>query len=92
MVDRGAILCYNTLLQGNTMTKIEKTAALKTFLNIAAMTAVVIALRVLIEFFGVQVFGIIMISLILIFLIKMMYENEVDKAKILDRLNNKEQQ
>ena len=74
------------------MTKIEKTAALKTFLNIAAMTAVVIALRVLIEFFGVQVFGIIMISLILIFLIKMMYENEVDKAKILDRLNNKEQQ
>ena len=74
------------------MTKIEKTAALKTFLNIAAMTAVVIALRVLIEFFGVQVFGITMISLILIFLIKMMYENEVDKAKILDRLNNKEPQ
>ena len=92
MVDRGAILCYNTLLQGNTMTKIEKTAALKTFLNIAAMTLVVIALRVFIELFGVQVFGITMISLILIFLIKMMYENEVDKAKILDRLNNKEPQ
>ena len=72
------------------MTKIEKTAALKTFLNIAAMTLVVIALRVFIDMFGVQVFGITMISLILIFLIKMMYENEVDKAKILDRLNNKE--
>ena len=74
------------------MTKIEKTAALKTFLNIAAMTLVVIALRVFIDMFGVQVFGITMISLILIFLIKMMYESEVDKAKILDRLNNKEQQ
>ena len=74
------------------MTKIEKTAALKTFLNIAAMTRVVIALRVFIDMFGVQVFGITMISLILIFLIKMMYENEVDKAKILDRLNNKEPQ
>ena len=74
------------------MTKIEKTAALKTFLNIAAMTLVVIALRVFIDMFGVQVFGITMISLILIFLIKMMYENEVDKAKILDRLNNKEPQ
>ena len=74
------------------MTKIEKTAALKTFLNIAAMTGVVIALRVFIDVFGVQVFGITMISLILIFLIKMMYESEVDKAKILDRLNNKEPQ
>jgi cytochrome c oxidase subunit IV len=74
------------------MTKIEKTAALKTFLNIAAMTLVVIALRVFIDMFGVQVFGITMISLILIFLIKMMYESEVDKAKILDRLNNKEPQ
>ena len=72
------------------MTKIEKTAALKTFLNIAAMALVIIALRVFIDLFGVQVFGITMVSLILIFLIKMMYENEVDKAKILDRLNNKE--
>jgi hypothetical protein len=92
MVDRGAIPCYNTLLQGNTMTKIQKTAALKTALTIASMTAIVIALRVFIELFGVQVFGITMISLILIFLIKMMYENEVDKATLLDRLNNKEQQ
>ena len=74
------------------MTKIEKTAALKTFLNIAAMALVIIALRVFIDLFGVQVFGITMVSLILIFLIKMMYENEVDKAKILDRLNNKEPQ
>lgn len=72
------------------MTKIEKTALLKTFLNIAAMTLVIIALRVFIDLFGVQVFGITMVSLILIFLIKMMYENEVDKATILDRLNNKE--
>jgi hypothetical protein len=72
------------------MTKIEKTAALKTFLNIAAMALVIIAFRVFIDLFGVQVFGITMVSLILIFLIKMMYENEVDKAKILDRLNNKE--
>lgn len=74
------------------MTKIEKTAALKTFLNIAAMALVIIALRVFIDLFGVQVFGITMVSLILIFLIKMMYENEVDKANILDKLNNKEQQ
>jgi hypothetical protein len=29
---------------------------------------------------------------LLIFLIKMMYENEVDKIRTLDRLNNKEAQ
>jgi hypothetical protein len=45
---------------------------------------------VLIELLGVQVVGVLAVSAFLIFLIKMMYENEVDKATLLDRLNNKE--
>ena len=90
MVDRGAILCYNTILQGNKMDKAQKQAALKTALIIGWITVVVISLRVLIEFFGVQVFGVLVVSALLIFLIKMMYENEVDRIRTLDRLNNKE--
>jgi hypothetical protein len=74
------------------MDKAQKQAALKTALTIGSIAAIVVAMRVLIELFGVQVFGIVMISVFLIFLIKMMYENEVDKIRTLDRLNNKEQQ
>jgi hypothetical protein len=92
MVDRGAIPCYNTILQGNKMDKAQKQAALKTALTIGSIAAIVVAMRVLIELSGVQVFGIVMISVLLIFLIKMMYENEVDKIRTLDRLNNKEAQ
>jgi hypothetical protein len=92
MVDRGAIPCYNTILEGNKMDKAQKQAALKTALTIGSIAAIVVAMRVLIELFGVQVFGIVMISVFLIFLIKMMYENEVDKIRTLDRLNNKEAQ
>ena len=72
------------------MDKAQKQAALKTALFIGWITVVVIGLRVLIEFFGVQVFGVLMVSTLLIFLIKMMYENEVDRIRTLDRLNNKE--
>jgi hypothetical protein len=90
MVDRGAILCYNTILQGNKMDKAQKQAALKTALTIGSIAAIVVAMRVLIELSGVQIFGIVMVSVLLIFLIKMMYENEVDKIRTLDRLNNKE--
>ena len=90
MVDRGAIPCYNTILQGNKMDKAQKQAALKTALTIGSIAAIVVAMRVLIELSGVQVFGIVMISVLLIFLIKMMYENEVDRIRTLDRLNNKE--
>jgi hypothetical protein len=92
MVDRGAIPCYNTILEGNKMDKAQKQAALKTALTIGSIAAIVVAMRVLIELSGVQVFGIVMISVLLIFLIKMMYENEVDKIRTLDRLNNKEAQ
>jgi hypothetical protein len=92
MVDRGAIPCYNTILQGNKMDKAQKQAALKTALTIGSIAAIVVAMRVLIELSGVQIFGIVMISVLLIFLIKMMYENEVDKIRTLDRLNNKEAQ
>jgi hypothetical protein len=74
------------------MDKAQKQAALKTALTIGSIAAIVVAMRVLIELFGVQVFGIVMISVFLIFLIKMMYENEVDKIRTLDRLNNKEAQ
>ena len=74
------------------MDKAQKQAALNTALVIGWITVVVIGLRVLIEFFGVQVFGIAVVSALLIFLIKMMYENEVEKIRTLDRLNNKEQQ
>jgi hypothetical protein len=90
MVDRGAIPCYNTILQGNKMDKAQKQAALNTALTIGSITAIVVAMRVLIELFGVQVFGIVMVSVFLIFLIKMMYENEVDKIRTLDKLKNKE--
>jgi hypothetical protein len=92
MVDRGAIPCYNTILEGNKMDKAQKQAALKTALTIGSIAAIVVAMRVLIELSGVQIFGIVMISVLLIFLIKMMYENEVDKIRTLDRLNNKEAQ
>ena len=92
MVDRGVILCYNTILQGNKMTKIQKTAALKTAMTVGSIALIVIALRVLIELVGVQVFGVLAVSAVLIGLIKMMYDNEVDKATLLDRLNNKEAQ
>jgi Ca2+/Na+ antiporter len=90
MVDRGAILCYNTILQGNKMTKIQKTAALKTAMTVGSIALIVVAIRVLIELVGVQVFGALGVSAVLIGLIKMMYDNEVDKATLLDRLNNKE--
>jgi hypothetical protein len=90
MVDREATPCYNTILQGNKMTKIQKTAAVKTAMTIGSIALIVIALRVLIELLGVQVVGVLAVSAFLIFLIKMMYENEVDKATLLDRLNNKE--
>jgi len=92
MVDREATPCYNTILQGNKMDKAQKQAALKTALTIGSIAAIVVAMRVLIELSGVQIFGIVMISVLLIFLIKMMYENEVDKIRTLDRLNNKEAQ
>lgn len=72
------------------MDKAQKQAALKTALTIGSIAAIVVAMRVLIELSGVQVFGIVMISVLLIFLIKMMYENEVDRIRTLDRLNNKE--
>lgn len=74
------------------MDKAQKQAALNTALIIGWITVVVVSLRVLIEFFGVQVFGIAVVSALLIFLIKIMYENEVAKIRTLDRLNNKEQQ
>ena len=74
------------------MDKAQKQAALKTALTIGSIAAIVVAMRVLIELSGVQVFGIVMVSVLLIFLIKMMYENEVEKIRTLDRLNNKEQQ
>ncbi len=74
------------------MDKAQKQAALKTALTIGSIAAIVVAMRVLIELSGVQIFGIVMISVLLIFLIKMMYENEVDKIRTLDRLNNKEAQ
>jgi hypothetical protein len=92
MVDRELTPCYNTILEGNKMDKAQKQAALKTALTIGSIAAIVVAMRVLIELSGVQVFGIVMISVLLIFLIKMMYENEVDKIRTLDRLNNKEAQ
>ncbi len=72
------------------MDKAQKQAALKTALIIGWITVVVIGLRVLIEFFGVQVVGVLAVSAFLIFLIKMMYENEVDRIRTLDQLNNKE--
>ena len=72
------------------MDKAQKQAALNTALTIGSITAIVVAMRVLIELFGVQVFGIVMVSVFLIFLIKMMYENEVDKIRTLDKLKNKE--
>jgi hypothetical protein len=74
------------------MDKAQKQAALKTALTIGSIAAIVVAMRVLIELSGVQIFGIVMVSVLLIFLIKMMYENEVDKIRTLDRLNNKEAQ
>ena len=70
------------------MDKAQKQAALNIALVIGWITVVVIGLRVLLEFFGVQVFGILVVSALLIFLIKMMYENEVDKIRTLDKLNN----
>ena len=72
------------------MDKAQKQAALKTALTIGSIAAIVVAMRVLIELSGVQIFGIVMISVLLIFLIKMMYESEVDRIRTLDRLNNKE--
>jgi Ca2+/Na+ antiporter len=90
MVDREATPCYNTILQGNKMTKIQKTAALKTAMTVGSIALIVVAIRVLIELVGVQVFGALGVSAVLIGLIKMMYDNEVDKATLLDRLNNKE--
>ena len=72
------------------MDKAQKQAALKTALTIGSIAAIVVAMRVLIELFGVQVFGIVVVSVFLIYLIKFMYENEVDKIRTLDRLNNKE--
>ena len=72
------------------MDKSQKQAALNTALIIGSIAAVVVAMRVLIELFSVQVFGIVMVSVLLVFLIKTMYENEVDKIRTLDRLNNKE--
>lgn len=72
------------------MDKAQKQAALNTALIIGSIAAVIVAMRVLIELFSVQVFGIVMVSVLLVFLIKTMYENEVDKIRTLDRLNNKE--
>jgi Ca2+/Na+ antiporter len=91
MIDRGAILCYNTILQGNKMTKIQKTAALKTAMTVGSIALIVVAIRVLIELVGVQVFGALGVSAVLIGLIKMMYDNEVDKATLLDKLNKEAQ-
>ena len=71
------------------MDKNQKTAAMTVFLNIASITAIVIGLRVLIEFLGVQVFAICLISCVALFLVKLMYDNEVDRLRALDKLNNR---
>jgi hypothetical protein len=70
------------------MDKIQKAAAVKVFLNLASIAALIVAARVLIELVGVQVFGIMIVAAIGVFLVKFMYDNEVDRARILDRLNN----
>lgn len=72
------------------MTKIQKTAALKTAMTVGSIALIVVALRVLIELVGLQVFGALAVSAVLIGLIKMMYDTEVDKATLLDQLNSKE--
>ena len=71
------------------MDKAQKQAALNTALIIGWITVVVVGLRVLIEFFGIQVCAIIAISFLVGMLVKMMYENEVDKIRTLDKLNNR---
>jgi uncharacterized membrane protein len=71
------------------MNQYQKTAVKVIAKNMLALVAIVVGLRVFIELFGVQVFGITMVSLILVFLIKAMYEIEVDKAERLDRLNSR---
>ena len=71
------------------MDKAQKQAALNTALVIGWITVVVVGLRVLIEFFGIQVCAIIAISFLVGMLVKMMYENEVDKIRALDQLNNR---
>ena len=72
------------------MDKAQKQAALNIALTIGSIAAIVVAMRVLIELSGVQVFGIVMVSVLLVFVIKTMYENEVDKIRTLDRLNNRD--
>ena len=71
------------------MDKAQKQAALNTALIIGWITVVVIGLRVLIEFFGVAALGITVVSALLIFLIKAMYEIELGKIRALDQLNNR---
>jgi hypothetical protein len=71
------------------MDKIQKTAALRVFLNIASVTAIVIGIRVAIELLGLQVVGIMMVTGVLVMLIKIMYEHEVDRARALDILNRR---
>ena len=71
------------------MDKAQKQAALNTALIIGWITVVVVGLRVLIEFFGVAALGITVVSALLIFLIKAMYEIELGKIRTLDKLNNR---
>jgi len=78
-----------TIHKGNKMDKIQKTAALKVFLNLASFTLIVIGIRVAIELLGLQVSAIIAISFLVGMLVKMMYEHEVDRARALDQLNRR---
>ena len=71
------------------MDKAQKQAALNTALIIGWITVVVVGLRVLIEFFGVAALGITVVSALLIFLIKAMYEIELGKIRALDQLNRR---
>ena len=72
------------------MNKIQRTAALKVFLNLAAITLIVIGIRVLIELAGLQVFALLVVSGIGLYLVKVMYDIEVDRARRLDELNRRD--
>jgi hypothetical protein len=72
------------------MDKIQKAAALRVFLNLASITAIVIGIRVLIELAGLQVFALLVVSGIGLYLVKFMYDIEVDRARRLEELNNRD--
>jgi len=72
------------------MDKIQRTAALKVFLNLAAITLIVIGVSAAIQLLGLQVVGIMLVAGVLVMLIKTMYEHEVDRARRLDELNNRD--